>query len=126
MTAPLPPYAELLGISRSEAGGASVWTMPFAESVVGRPGYVHGGAIAALLEFAALGAITDAAGAAMRLKPIDVAVDYLRGATECDTFADAVVNRLGHRVANVAATAWQEDRAVPIAIARMNVLVKRG
>lgn len=123
----LPPYAQLLGITCGDVDGAPVWTMPFAEIVVGRPGYVHGGAIAALLEFAALGAVTAAAGdTRLRLKPIDVAVDYLRGATDRVTFGEAAINRLGHRVANVTATAWQDDRETPIAIARMNVLVKRA
>ena len=40
-------------------------------------------------------------------------------------FACAVVTRLGKRVANVEAHAWQQDRDKPIASARMNLLLKR-
>jgi uncharacterized protein (TIGR00369 family) len=125
----LPPYAELLGL-RTERGadGELLWIMPFAEQVVGRPGFLHGGAIAGLLEFAALGTLYDQLGAdsKARLKPISVTVDFMRGGTDHDTYAAATVSRLGNRVANVEAQAWQQDRAKPIAAARMNLLIRRG
>lgn len=126
---PLPPYARLLGIStrRSDAGELQ-FVMPFAEVVLGRPGYLHGGAIAGLLEFAAIGAIYEEIGdgEAVTVKPINVTVSFMRGGTEQDTFAAATVTRLGNRVANVEAHAWQQDRAKPIASAQMNVLLRRG
>ena len=90
--------------------------MPFGEDVVGRPGYLHGGAIAGLLEFAAFTTLAreiDDEAAAM--KPITVTVDYMRGGTDRDTFATATVERLGTRIANVEAFAWQKDRSSPIA-----------
>lgn len=125
----LPPYAQLLGL-RTERGadGVLAWIMPFAEQVVGRPGFLHGGAIAGLLEFAALGAVYDLLGEGDRpvLKPINVTVDFMRGGTDHDTFASATVARLGSRVANVEARAWQHDPAKPIAAARMNLLVRRS
>jgi len=123
---PLPPYAELLGL-RTERGedGALLWVMPFREEVVGRPGFLHGGAIAGLLEFAALGTLYEALGEGASAKPINVSVDFMRGGTDHDTFAAAVVTRLGSRVANVEAHAWQQDRARPIAAARMNLMVRR-
>ena len=40
--------------------GALRFVMPFHDDVVGRPGYLHGGAIAGLLEFAAFTALTRA------------------------------------------------------------------
>lgn len=129
MTRPLPPYAELLGL-RTERGadGALLWVMPFREEVVGRPGFLHGGAIAGLLEFAALGTLYEALGEeeGVSPKPINVSVDFMRGGTDHDTYASAVITRLGNRVANVEAHAWQQDRAKPIAAARMNLLMKRG
>jgi uncharacterized protein (TIGR00369 family) len=125
----LPPYAELLGL-RTEMGpeGERVWVMPFREEVVGRPGFLHGGAIAGLLEFAALGTLYDQLGEEDRpgAKPINVTVDFMRGGTDHDTFASARVTRLGSRVANVEAHAWQQDRDKPIAAARMNLLLRRG
>lgn len=125
MLGPLPPYAALLGLSTEERDGERLWIMPFREEVVGRPGYLHGGAIAGLLEFAALGAVHDALGPGASAKPIDVGVDFLRGGTGHDTYAAATVTRLGGRVANVEAHAWQQDRARPIASARMNLKVRR-
>ena len=128
MTAPLPPYAELLRLrSEISADGERLWVMPFHEAVVGRPGYLHGGAIAGLLEFAAFGAVRDALGSEeVSAKPINLSVDFTRGGVDADTYAAATVARLGQRVANVEAHAWQKDRARPIASARMNLLLRRG
>jgi uncharacterized protein (TIGR00369 family) len=125
---PLPPYAELLGLrAERSAAGELLWVMPFREEVVGRPGFLHGGAIAGLLEFAALGTLYDALGEGdgASAKPINVSVDFMRGGTDHDTFAAATVTRLGQRVANVEAHAWQLDRNKPIAAARMNLMVRR-
>ncbi|SMF75057.1 PaaI family thioesterase [Allosphingosinicella indica] len=124
----LPPYAQFLGLQTLRAeDGALTWLMPFADHVVGRPGYLQGGAIAGLLEFAALGSLADALGetAGIALKPINVTVTFMRGGVIHDTFASAAITRLGQRVANVEAHAWQQDRAKPIASAQMNVLLKR-
>jgi uncharacterized protein (TIGR00369 family) len=124
----LPPYAELLGLSTARGEeGELLWIMPFREEVVGRPGYLHGGAIAGLLEFAALGTLYHALGDdEVTVKPINVTVQFMRGGVDHDTFAAATITRLGGRVANVEAHCWQEDRATPIASAQMNVLLKRG
>ena len=125
----LPPYAELLGL-RTERGGddETLWVMPFADAVIGRPGFLHGGAIAGLLEFAALGTLYLALGgrAGVTVKPINVTVDFMRGGIDHDTFAAATITRLGTRVANVEAHAWQKDRAKPIAAAHMNLLLRRN
>ena len=126
---PLPPYAALLGLSARRAeDGELLWVMPFREEVVGRPGFLHGGAIAGLLEFAALGTLYDALAAeeGVSAKPINVSVDFMRGGTDRETYAAATITRLGKRVANVEAHAWQQDRSRPIAAARMNLLLKRG
>ena len=40
--------------------------------------------------------------------------------------AAAVVERLGARIANVEAFAWQKDRSAPIASARLNFLLERA
>jgi len=123
----LPPYAELLGLStRRSDEGELLWVMPFRQEVVGRPGFLHGGAIAGLLEFAAFGTLYHALGGEeVTAKPINVTVDFMRGGTEHDTFAAATIVRLGNRVANVESSAWQQDRKKPIATARMNLLLKR-
>jgi len=123
---PLPPYAALLGLRAERRDGELLWIMPFADVVVGRPGFLHGGAIAGLLEFAALGAVRDGLEEGVSVKPVNVSVDFLRGGAAHDTYACAVVTRLGNRIANVEAHAWQQDRGKPIAAARMNLVVRRA
>ena len=58
----LPPYAELLGVTLDHAeDGTPVIVMPFGDDVIGRPGFLQGGAISGLLEVAAIAADSDAA-----------------------------------------------------------------
>ena len=123
----LPPYAQLLQLRVEDGDHGPMIVMPFHDDVVGRPGYLHGGAIAGLLEFAAFTTLARALheeGVAM--KPITVTVDYMRGGEDRDTFASATVERLGARIANVEAFAWQKDRASPIASGRLNFVLDRG
>jgi uncharacterized protein (TIGR00369 family) len=125
--ADLPPYARTLGIEPIDAPEGRLYRMPFGDVVLGRPGYLHGGAIAGLLEIAAIGALMRALGQeATTVKPINMSVTYMRGGTEQDTFAAAEVTRLGTRIANVEAHAWQTDRDKPIASAQLNLLVRRA
>jgi uncharacterized protein (TIGR00369 family) len=126
MTA-LPPYAQLLKLrAATDEDGAPMFVMPFHDDVVGRPGFLHGGAIAGLLEFAAFSALRHALGeTSATLKPINVTVDYMRAGQPLDTFAAANIERLGSRIANVEAYAWQKERETPIAAAQMNFLLVR-
>ncbi|UUL82097.1 PaaI family thioesterase [Sphingomonas qomolangmaensis] len=123
----LPPYAQLLGIvAERDAGAPTELVMPFTPEVLGRPGFVHGGALGGLLEMAAIVALTEALGAdAARVKPINVTVDFMRGGREKPTRAAGTVTRLGTRIANVEAVAWQDSRDKPIAAARMLYLLVR-
>jgi uncharacterized protein (TIGR00369 family) len=123
----LPPYADLLGIKCESGNGVPVLAMPFGADVIGRPGFVHGGALAGLLEMAAIVALkhaleTEGRGDT-RIKPINVTVDFMRGGREKVTRAQGQVSRLGTRIANVEATAWQDDRDRPVAAARLNFLL---
>ena len=122
----LPPYAELLKLRIDRDADELRLVMPFHDDVVGRPGYLHGGAIAGLLEFAAFTALSRAIGDDQVVKkPVTVTVDYMRGGTPGDTYAAATIGRLGKRMANVEAFAWQGDRSKPIASARINFLLER-
>lgn len=124
----LPPYADTLGISIVDApDGERLYRMPFGDTVLGRPGFLHGGAISGLLELAAMGAvIRELADERATVKPINMSVNFMRGGGVHDTFACAVVTRLGGRVANVEAHAWQQDRSKPIASAQLNLLIRRS
>ena len=122
----LPPYAQLLQLRIDDSDGDCRFVMPFREDVVGRPGYLHGGAIAGLLEFAAFTSLSRALDdPEVAMKPITITVDYMRGGTNRDTFATAEIQRLGSRIANVEATAWQTEKSSPIATARLNFLLER-
>ncbi|MEP9358630.1 PaaI family thioesterase [Sphingomonas sp. KR3-1] len=122
----LPPYAELLGLSIEPGEDAPVFVMPFGEDVLGRPGFLHGGAIGGLLEMAAVGALKQALGGEdAQVKPINITVDYMRGGRDKPTRARGSVTRLGTRVANVEAIAWQDEPDRPIAAARINYLIVR-
>jgi acyl-coenzyme A thioesterase PaaI-like protein len=50
----------------------------------------------------------------------------MRGGRLIETHAAARVTRIGRRVANVEAEAWQEDRGKPIATAKLNLMLDRG
>jgi uncharacterized protein (TIGR00369 family) len=122
----IPPYAQLLKLRFENDGHAPVVVMPFHGDVVGRPGYLHGGAIAGLLEFAAFTTLSGKIGdESVTMKPVTVTVAYMRPGLERETFAAARVERLGASVANVEAFAWQEHRDQPIASARLNFLLDR-
>jgi len=122
----LPPYAELLGLTVEPGADAPVLVMPFGPDVLGRPGFLHGGAIGGLLEMAAVGALWQALGTdETQVKPINLTVDYMRGGRDKPTRARGIVTRLGTRVANVEAVAWQDEPDRPIAAARMNYLILR-
>jgi uncharacterized protein (TIGR00369 family) len=122
----LPPYARLLRLRFETEAGAPLVVMPYGEDVVGRPGFLHGGAIAGLLEFAAFSGLSRALDDdSVAMKPVTVTVDYMRPGIERETYATAVIERLGATIANVEAFAWQEDRDQPIASARLNFLLER-
>jgi uncharacterized protein (TIGR00369 family) len=125
----LPPYADVLGIisERNEAGGVRL-VMPFGPHLLGRPGFLHGGAIAGLLEMAAIAKLFEVMGDGdrPRIKPINVTVDFMRGGREMQTYAEGQVTRVGSRIANVSAEAWQDDRSKLIATARMNLMLGRA
>jgi uncharacterized protein (TIGR00369 family) len=122
----LPPYAKLLQLRFDNEGQNPVAVMPFHDDVIGAPGHLHGGAIAGLLEFAAFSTLArEIDDDEVRMKPITVTVDYMRPGIERDTFASATVERLGTRIANVEAFAWQKERSNPIASARLNFLLER-
>lgn len=123
----LPPYAHALGIATDhDEDGSPVLFFDYSERVAGRPGFLHGGAISGLMEMSAVAALRaelDRRGEKVKLKPVNVAVEFMRGGTEQRTFALGQVTRAGRRVALVNAECWQDDRSKPIALAQMKILL---
>jgi uncharacterized protein (TIGR00369 family) len=128
VNAQFPPYARGLGMEAVDIlDKAPLIRMGFDENVHGRPGYFHGGALSGLLEiagFAALRMELRRTGTQVSFKPVNVSVEFLRGAVAAQpTVALGEVTRAGRRIANVSARAWQENRDKPVAEAWMNFLL---
>ena len=123
----LPPYARSLGIALDHIEhGTPVLSLGFDERVEGRPGYLHGGSIGGLLEiagYAALRAHLASEGREVRAKPVNITVQFLRGAGSQITFARGRVTRAGGRTSNVDVEAWQGNRSKPVATAVLNFLL---
>ena len=121
------PYAEVIGARRDTVAGQPVLTIGWRPEIEGRPGFIHGGVIAGLLELACYEALANEFQdlERPRIKPINVAVDYRRGGVMTATPAVAQIVRIGKRVANASALCWQDDRSKPIATARMHLLLDR-
>ncbi|WP_420381857.1 PaaI family thioesterase [Novosphingobium sp.] len=121
----LPPYALTMGMTFAGiVDDIPVIAMDFAERVLGRPGFLHGGAIGSLLEtagFAALAADLARRGVEAHIKPININIEYLRSGLPEPIFAVGNVLRAGRRVANVQVEAWQGDRTRPVASCWMNI-----
>ena len=98
----------------------------FGTLVTGRPGFLHGGAIGALLEAAGMLALLNdpsLAGRDVHPVPINIAVQYLRGAKAQRTRFRGEVTRSGRRHAHIAVAAWQDNPDIPVATALMNMLI---
>jgi uncharacterized protein (TIGR00369 family) len=120
------PYCRFLGITLVPGDdGGLLSKLCFAEHIVGNAALpaIHGGAIGAFLETAALIEVMAQVPAAVLPKPIDITIAYLRSARAVDTFARATVTKHGRRVTNVRVEAWQDDAARPIATAQGHFLV---
>lgn len=123
----LPPYARALGIRLDHWDGiCPVIALDFNDRMSGNPKAFHGGALAGLLEMAAIVALQAELGEGEdlpRLKPANLTVEYLRGAGMRTIYACGEVVRQGRRLANLRAIAWQESPDKPVAFCVTNVLL---
>ncbi len=119
------PYAKFLGISAAIEEGRVITSMAYADTLIGNTTLpaLHGGTIAALLELAALFQIAYEIETEAMPKTITITIDYMRSGAARDTYARAWATRIGRRVANVRAEAWQDDPSKPIAAANANFLL---
>lgn len=126
----MPPYARGLNVAiDGDMDGRAVLVMPWSVRVMGRPGFVHGGAITGLLELAGLVLLRDTLAAedpSARFKPINVTTSFMRGAVERECRAVAQVERLGRNLANISAVAWQDSPDKPIASAQLAFRIRRA
>ncbi len=111
------PYARFLGVRMELHGDEMTGVLPFSEHLIGNPTLpaLHGGVIGAFLEMTALLQLSIVESLLRQPRPVDVSVDYLRSGRPADTYARALIKKVGRRIANVQVEAWQETRAAPIA-----------
>ncbi len=111
------PYVRRLGVRMELAGDEMTAVLPYCDTLIGDPGLpaLHGGVLGAFLELTALAQLFIMTDALHQPRPVGVTVEYLRSGRPMDTYARAEIKRIGSRIANVDAEAWQETRAAPIA-----------
>lgn len=111
------PYVRYLGMRVELAGDEMTAVLPFAQHLVGNPMLpaLHGGVTGAFMEMTALAQLALVQPAQRIPKTIDITIEYLRPARAQDTFARAILRKVGRRVANVQVECWQESRAQPVA-----------
>lgn len=119
------PYAAFLGVRAELKGDELTLVLPYADHLIGNPllPALHGGVVGALMELTALTQLAIASKSDSFAKTIDIGVDYLRTGRPTDTFARAHIVKIGRRIANVQAQAWQNERDQPIAAMHGHFLV---
>jgi uncharacterized protein (TIGR00369 family) len=119
------PYARFLGLRIELADGKVTGVLPFAPHLIGNTVLpaLHGGVVGAFLELTALAQLAQLAPDGAAPRTVDVTVDYLRASRAVESYARAEVLRLGRRVANVRAVAWQGDERRPVATLRGHFLL---
>ena len=120
------PYCQFLGITVEDgADGGIVSRLRFGPQIVGNAALpaIHGGAIGAFLETAAIAEVLRSVQGDTLPKPVDLTIAYLRSARAVDTLARTIVTKHGRRVVNVRVEAWQDDPARPVATAQGHFLV---
>lgn len=122
------PYAGLIGMQCMPMGDDALFTLPNQMTNIGNPilPAIHGGVIGGFMEMSAALHLMLFMDEPRLPKIIDFSIDYLRSGQSRDTFAHCEVCRQGARVANVAITAWQSKKELPIAIARGHFKLSRG
>jgi uncharacterized protein (TIGR00369 family) len=112
------PYARSMGIRlETDAAGREQLLLPFSGHLIGRPGFLHGGAIAGLLSLACDHAIARATSSADAAAAhcLTSTFQFLRAGGEKDVRAVGTV-QLGRSISTVQAVAWQEMESKPIAM----------
>lgn len=118
------PYARMLGVTAGD-GVTATARLPFRDDLVGNPllPAIHGGALGAFMEAAAVAELIAARPHGRRPRTVDISIDYLRSARPVDVLARASVRKIGRRVAYVQVEAWQDDAAQPVAALRGHFLL---
>ena len=121
------PYAGFIHMDVEIEDGRPLTTLRKDTGNIGNPfvPMIHGGAVGALLEHAALMQLFFELelGLERRPKIVNISIDYLRPCLLEDTFAQGIIIRQGRRIANVRVEAWQSDRDRLVAAAHAHFLL---
>ena len=119
------PFATFLGVCLELASDELTAHLPFAPHLIGNPMIpaLHGGVIGAFMEITAMAQLKRDGNFDHVPKPIDVNIQYLRSGKPLDTYAQAVVKRIGRTISSVEVSAWQETRQSPIATLQAHFLM---
>ena len=112
------PYQARLGMAIDDYGFARARVrLPSAPELMGNTeqGFLHGGAITALVDSAAGLAMLLALPGAQRIATLDLRIDYMRPALARDTLCEAECFRLTRQVGFVRSVVFQERPEDPIA-----------
>ncbi len=111
------PYARFLGVRAESMGDELTLILPYSEHLVGNPllPALHGGVVGALMELTAITQLAITNNSERFPKTIDIGVEFLRSGRPVETYSRARVVKIGRRIANVQAEAWQSQRDEPIA-----------
>ena len=121
------PYPGFINMHVEVEGGRPLTTLRKHPDNVGNPTVpmIHGGAVGALLEHAAVVQLFHELELDLERPPriVNISIDYLRPCLLEDTFARGVIIRQGRRVANVRVEAWQSDPDRLVAAAHAHFLL---
>ena len=119
------PYARFLDMSAHLGPDGLFFELAFQERLIGNIAIpaLHGGVVAGFLEVATIAHLIWHNQSTDLPKTINFSIDYLRSARSATTHAACRLTRVGRRVAQVGAEAWQEERSRPIAVVRAHFLL---
>lgn len=120
------PIAGWLGFSAAAEKDDVIFTLAFAKRHIGNAQIraLHGGVIAAFLEFSAQAALHAQLGGERATLTVNADVDYLASGRAQDMKARAAFTRIGRRLAFVEVVGWQKDEASPVAAARFRFRIE--
>ena len=121
------PYAGFMNLDVVVEDGRPITILRRSRGNVGNPlvPMIHGGAVGALLEHAALMQVFFELNLRLNDRPkiVNISIDYLRPCLLEDTYASGVIVRQGRRVANVRVDAWQSDPTKLVAAGHAHFLL---
>ena len=119
------PFVKTLGMVCDIKGDEMTAVLPFQPKLIGSVPLqaLHGGVIGSFLELTAMSQVYLLSASHGMPRPINLTIDYIRSARAESLYARAHVTKLGRRIANVRAEAWQSHRDKPVASLHAHFLV---